>query len=130
MVGLLSFPGEGLSFSILKNLGLCGQPAYMPSASTPPPSSTEGVSMGVVNMTAVQPIGSSPPQFPIIAPADSNPGATAGGRRKFPPEEHIVGGDIAVKYSLPWMAALLIDKKHFCGGKSTLEGQSIKLSNK
>jgi len=68
------------------------------------------------NTTPVPPVGSSPPEFPIIAPADSNPGATEGGHRKIKPEGNIVGGSEALKYAYPWMAALLIDRKHFCGG--------------
>lgn len=109
---------------MLNVAGICGQSAYMDTGVTTASSmmTTEEMmtTMGL-SSTANTPAESDTSDFPIIAPGDSDPSATEEGRRKAPPDQHIVGGAEALKYSYPWMAALLIDKRHFCGGNLKTE---------
>jgi chymotrypsin len=92
--------------------GVCGQTLARPElGSTEEPSSSSS-SSSTEGMAGMPPAMMPEPIEPVeIAPGDLNmTRARAAG------QEHIVGGGEALKYAYPWMVALLIDNKHFCGG--------------
>ena len=103
-------------------LGICGQASpqiQFPTTQAPTTPSTAAPEPSPVPAAGG---GESAPEYPIVVPAQ--PGASEGGKAKIVPEGHIIGGAEALKYSYPWMVALLIDGRHFCGG-SLIDNQHV-----